>query len=179
MLIETYEIEVNLSSHSMEELEFEAIAHLKVDLSPVLPYLNAILHRAKYSPQAPALSWRYEGHKVGFWSDRIAVDHIHHKEEVQEVVEYLVDLVNETWEQRDQIAPVSEPREFLQPLEIFRLLPQTNCKLCGQSTCFNFALQLAAGQAEVEACTPLFEESAYEAAKEELLELLSLKSPSL
>jgi ArsR family metal-binding transcriptional regulator len=179
MLIESYEIEVSLSSHSMEELEFEAVAYLNVDLRPVLPYLNAILHRAKYSPQAPALSWRYEGHKVGFWPDRIAVDHIHHKEEVQDVVEYLVELVNETWARRDQITPVIEPREFLQPLEILRLLPQTNCKLCGESTCFNFALQVAAGQAKVKACTPLFEGTAYEAGKVELQELLIRKSSSL
>ncbi len=179
MLIESYEIEVNLSSHSVDELEFEAIAHLEVDLRPVLPYLNATLRRAKYSPQAPALSWRYEGHKVGFWPDRIAVDHIHHREEVKEVVEYLINLVNDTWARRDQITPVSEPREFMQPLEIFRLLPKTNCKLCGESTCFNFALQLAAGQVSVEACTPLFEESIHEVAVAELQELLSRKSPSL
>ena len=179
MLIESYEIEVNLSSHSTEELEFEAIAHLDADLRPVLPYLNAILHRAKYSPQAPALSWRYEGHKVGFWPDRIAVDHIHHKEEVKEVVEYLVNLVNDTWARRDQITPLSESREFVQPLEIFRLLPKTNCKLCGESTCFNFALQLAAGQVNLESCTPLFEESIHEVAVAELQELLSRKSPSL
>jgi ArsR family metal-binding transcriptional regulator len=67
----------------------------------------------------------------------------------------------------------------LQPLEILRLLPQTNCKLCGESTCFNFALQVAAGQAKVKACTPLFEGTAYEAGKVELQELLIRKSSSL
>ncbi|MEW6573509.1 MAG: acetyl-CoA decarbonylase/synthase complex subunit gamma [Bacillota bacterium] len=37
-------------------------------------------------------------------------------------------------------------------LEIFKLLPKTNCKECGQPTCLAFAMQLAAGKASLDKC---------------------------
>jgi acetyl-CoA decarbonylase/synthase, CODH/ACS complex subunit gamma len=40
----------------------------------------------------------------------------------------------------------------LSGLQIFKLLPKTNCKDCGFPTCMAFALQLAAGKAELSQC---------------------------
>jgi acetyl-CoA decarbonylase/synthase complex subunit gamma len=37
-------------------------------------------------------------------------------------------------------------------LEIYKLLPQTNCKECGFPTCLAFAMKLAAKQAELKGC---------------------------
>lgn len=37
-------------------------------------------------------------------------------------------------------------------IEIFKLLPKTNCQECGVPTCMAFAVKLAAGQAELDAC---------------------------
>ncbi len=37
-------------------------------------------------------------------------------------------------------------------LEIFKLLPKTNCKKCGMPTCLAFAMQLAQKRAELDAC---------------------------
>jgi len=37
-------------------------------------------------------------------------------------------------------------------LEIFKLLPKTNCKDCGQPTCLAFAMTLVSGKASLEAC---------------------------
>lgn len=40
-------------------------------------------------------------------------------------------------------------------LAIFKLLPKTNCKDCGQATCLAFAMQLAAGKTSPDACPHL------------------------
>jgi acetyl-CoA decarbonylase/synthase, CODH/ACS complex subunit gamma len=40
----------------------------------------------------------------------------------------------------------------LSGIEIYKMLPQTNCKDCGVPTCLAFAMKLAAGQAELSAC---------------------------
>jgi 4Fe-4S ferredoxin len=42
-------------------------------------------------------------------------------------------------------------------MAIFKLLPQTNCKLCGEPTCYTFALKLVASQKKLTDCPPLFE----------------------
>ncbi len=44
-------------------------------------------------------------------------------------------------------------------LEIYKLLPKTNCKECGFPTCLAFALKLAAKGAELSACPHVSEES--------------------
>jgi len=44
-------------------------------------------------------------------------------------------------------------------IEIFKLLPKTNCKECGFPTCLAFAMSLATGKAELAACPYVSEES--------------------
>ena len=47
----------------------------------------------------------------------------------------------------------------LSGLEIYKLLPRTNCKECGYPTCLAFAMKLAAKQAELAACPYVSEDS--------------------
>jgi len=44
-------------------------------------------------------------------------------------------------------------------IDIFKLLPKTNCKECGEPTCLAFAMKLAAGKAELSACPHVSEEA--------------------
>jgi acetyl-CoA decarbonylase/synthase complex subunit gamma len=44
-------------------------------------------------------------------------------------------------------------------LEIFKLLPKTNCKKCGKPTCLAFAMQLAQKRASLEECPDVSEEA--------------------
>src|SRR5512136_1644322 len=44
-------------------------------------------------------------------------------------------------------------------IEIFKLLPKSNCGKCGVPTCLAFAMQLAAGKAELAACPTVSEET--------------------
>jgi hypothetical protein len=37
-------------------------------------------------------------------------------------------------------------------IQIFKLLPKTNCKECGVPTCLAFAMNLASGKAELDSC---------------------------
>ncbi|MDA8139063.1 MAG: acetyl-CoA decarbonylase/synthase complex subunit gamma [Desulfobacteraceae bacterium] len=44
-------------------------------------------------------------------------------------------------------------------IQIFKLLPKTNCKECGVPTCLAFAMNLASGKAELDACPYVSEEA--------------------
>jgi acetyl-CoA decarbonylase/synthase, CODH/ACS complex subunit gamma len=50
-------------------------------------------------------------------------------------------------------------------IQIFKMLPKTNCKECGHPTCLAFAMALAAGKAELSSCPYVSDE-----AKEQLAE---------
>lgn len=179
MLIESYELEIDVADHSAQVFEYEAVARLPVDIKEVLPYLNAVLKNGTYFADGPAFSWRLDDHKVGFWPDRIAADHLESREQAKEVVDKLVAIVNDVWERRGEIEPDTSTYENLQPLELYRLLPKTNCKVCGEASCFNFALKLAAGMIELQLCSPLFEDTKHSSQHKQLEELLSKKRPLL
>ena len=44
-------------------------------------------------------------------------------------------------------------------IEIFKLLPKTNCKECGVPTCLAFAMNLASGKAELDSCPYVSDEA--------------------
>lgn len=44
-------------------------------------------------------------------------------------------------------------------IQIFKMLPGTNCKKCGSATCLAFAMNLASGKAELDACPDVSTES--------------------
>ncbi len=47
----------------------------------------------------------------------------------------------------------------LSGVEIFKLLPKTNCKKCGSPTCLAFAMKLAQRQASIDSCPDVSEEA--------------------
>ncbi len=65
-------------------------------------------------------------------------------------------------------------------LQVYKLLPQTNCKECGFPTCLAFAMKLAAKQAELAACPYVSAESKQqlEAASQPPIRLVTLSSDS-
>jgi acetyl-CoA decarbonylase/synthase, CODH/ACS complex subunit gamma len=65
-------------------------------------------------------------------------------------------------------------------LQIYKLLPQTNCKECGFPTCLAFAMKLGAKQAELKACPYVSAESKQqlEAASQPPIRLITLSSDS-
>jgi acetyl-CoA decarbonylase/synthase complex subunit gamma len=66
----------------------------------------------------------------------------------------------------------------LSGIQIYKLLPQTNCKECGFPTCLAFAMKLAAKQVELAACPYVSEESKSQLAESAAppIRLVALKS---
>jgi acetyl-CoA decarbonylase/synthase complex subunit gamma len=58
------------------------------------------------------------------------------------------------------------------PLEIYPLLPGTNCKACGEANCMAFATKMAEHTVKLKACTPLFDEKKYAKKLSKLQELV-------
>lgn len=155
MLIESYDLDVFTPPCDPGAERYAARARLKVDISDVLPYLNATLRGAVYLPEAKALTWKKAGHNIAFHDYEIATSNVEDRDAAVKELEGLIALVNRSWENRAQIAPNYETRRRPTPMAIYKLLPQTNCKQCGEPTCYTFALRLAASQKNFTDCPPL------------------------
>lgn len=60
----------------------------------------------------------------------------------------------------------------LSPIDVYTLLPRTNCKKCGQENCMAFATKLVNREVTLEQCTSLLEEKQYAKAFQKLWEML-------
>jgi ArsR family metal-binding transcriptional regulator len=157
MLIESYDVEVFTPPCEPGAERFAARARLTAPIDEALPYLNATLRGAVYSRAAGALTWKKAGHNIAFHAYEIATSNVEDREAAVTELRGLVGLVNRTWERRAEITPDLDTHQRPTPMAVYKLLPKTNCKACGDPTCFTFALRLAAAQVEVESCPQLFE----------------------
>jgi len=177
MLIENYDLEVFTPPCEPEAERYAARARLKVDISEILPYLNATLRGAVYLPEARALTWKKGGHNIAFHAYEIATSNVEDRDGAEKELQGLIDLVNRTWARRAEITPDTTTRQRPTPMAIFKLLPQTNCRRCGELTCFSFALKLVAAQKKLADCPPLAEPQYAE--KLAALEEIVIEAPAI
>jgi len=65
------------------------------------------------------------------------------------------------------------PWKAVSPIEVYKLLPRTNCKECGEENCMAFAVKLVNMETKLELCKPLLKESKYKESYEKLKTILS------
>ncbi len=157
MLIENYDMEVFTPPCEPGAERFAATARLRADISEVLPYLNATLRGAVYHKEANALTWKKGGHNIAIHAYEISTSNAEDRGAAEIEIKGLVNLVNRTWERRTEITPSYKTRQRPAPMAVYKLLPQTNCKECGEATCWIFALKLALSQKRLSDCPTLFE----------------------
>lgn len=140
---------------------WNATAHLVADIDAVLPYLNAVWADAVYVPEKRQLGRRLGERRLGIGPREITLTHLSDRDTAAAEMEALIAEINDVWQRREELTPRATARRRLAPLTLYKLLPHTNCKLCGQPSCYAFAGQLALGNAELELCSPLAGEPEY------------------
>lgn len=132
------------------------IAHTSGDISPVFPYLNATVKGASYNRNGPNLTYQ-DGHRmISLYPNRIAVAKPDEIVDAWRTLEMIRRLVNSTWSRRGEIEPDFTLHVRPPALEIFKRLPRTNCRQCGENTCLAFASKVYLGQESVDKCAPVF-----------------------
>ena len=130
-------------------------AGLGDDISEVLPYLNAIVKNALYTPEVQNLNFKIDTGAISLMPREIIVGQVTCEEDGVKALDYVKKLINDTWERRTSISPIYERREEIKARDILDFLPKTNCRDCGLPTCFAFAVALLKGQKRLPDCPAL------------------------
>jgi ArsR family metal-binding transcriptional regulator len=155
MLLETYHLEIFNSRCNPGAMAVHCFAHLEQDVSPALPYLNAVLGGFNYVKEPPSVTFRSQGKLITVHGNKMAINALKDEAEAGKIVEWLKREINEAWEKREEIEPSYESQPRPKVLEILRMLPKTNCRECGEPTCMVFAVALTEGVKGAEDCPPL------------------------
>jgi ArsR family metal-binding transcriptional regulator len=159
MLLQSYDLVVNTMACDCHQASLAVFAHLHQDIGPVLPYLNAVCPGAVYDSFGHVITWKLAGRAIAVRPTEIAISDVADRADAARAVEEVATLVNDTWERRTEIVPSNRKRVRPAALSVYRILPGSNCKVCGEQTCWNFAGKLSAGLAELDACTPLLQDT--------------------
>jgi ArsR family metal-binding transcriptional regulator len=170
MLLRSYNITRTLPCLADPE-KIRVIAEVSDEIHEAFPYLNATLKGCIYNHPALTLTIKKDGKLFTLHAHHITLAKIEDEKEADEILKWLKDLINETYEKRDQIEPNYSKGADLKALDIFKLLPGTNCRECGELTCLAFAVKLVAQDIEIMKCAPLFS-GQFEGKRKVLLELL-------
>jgi ArsR family metal-binding transcriptional regulator len=170
MLLHSYKITRILPCLADPE-KIRVIAEIPDEIHDVFPYLNATLKGCIYNHPANTLTIKKDGKLFTLHFQHITLAKIEDEKEADEILRWLKDLINETYEKRDQIEPNYSMAAELKALDIFKLLPGTNCRKCGEPTCLAFSVKLVGRDIEIAECDPLFSEK-YQEKRKVLLELL-------
>jgi ArsR family metal-binding transcriptional regulator len=130
-------------------------------LDEVLPYLASLPGVVAYNPGAGAVTFRRQPGFLTVYPERIFITQVKDVQEGLNLLAALVDAINATWEGREQLIPAAGARRAPRPLDIWTLLPQTNCKACGEETCMAFACNLLLQSRELLECKAIYQEAIY------------------
>jgi len=125
-------------------------------IEAVLPLLNAMLPNViSYNPRASALVLRRKPGFITLLADIIFITQVKDVDEGLVLLDAVRDLLNQTWERREEIEPRREARRTPRPLDVWELLPRTNCRQCGEATCMAFGFALLEARRQMDECVPL------------------------
>jgi ArsR family metal-binding transcriptional regulator len=130
-------------------------------LVEVIPYLATLPGIIAYNPETCTLTFRRQPGFLTLYSDKIYITQVRDTEEGMELLTALKDAVNATWEGREELIAVTQARQAPRHLDVYALLPQTNCKQCGEATCLAFAVNLILNKRVLEECTSLQNDAAF------------------
>jgi ArsR family metal-binding transcriptional regulator len=152
MFIDMKKLEITCEQWHPGDDEWAAKAKVPVDLTPLMPYLNAVARRPEFYADTPAVVWMHGDRKVAVRPHEIAVSHVVDREDAAEEVGNVVAWLNDLWERRDEVTPMSEPKPLPPLMSVLKLLPMNNCGDCGLPTCTAFAVKLIESDKSIGEC---------------------------
>jgi ArsR family metal-binding transcriptional regulator len=128
---------------------------LQEDISAVFPYLNAEFGHTIYDHQNKNLVVRDRNQAYAFRPEEIQIARADDSTHARQITAELVEKINRVWRERDRITPYFKDKRPVAVIDIFKLLPRTNCRKCGYLTCLAYAADLRQGTATLENCPHL------------------------
>jgi ArsR family metal-binding transcriptional regulator len=130
-------------------------------LDDVIPYLATLPGVIAYNPETLTLTFRRPRGFMTLYPDKVYITQVDDSQEGLDLLKALVEAINATWEHRAELTAVTKGRRAPRHLDVWELLPRTNCKVCGEPTCLAFAVQLIQSKRSLDECLPLQQDTAF------------------
>ena len=136
--------------------KFRTIARFEPPLGGALKLLEPLSPRARYSDKIGALIIQKGNILITIYgTGNVTMTMIKSDEEARETLDDLKKTINEAIEKG--VTPVPREKIKVDHAEIYKYLPKTDCRICGEQSCYAFAIKLVGSETALDKCTPLLE----------------------
>ncbi|MDM7934291.1 MAG: (Fe-S)-binding protein, partial [Methanothrix sp.] len=139
-----------------DETKFRVIARMEPPLGGALRLIEPLFPRARYSERIGALIIQRGSAIITLYaSGNVTMTMMGSKEEAKAILEGLRGTINDAIEKG--VTPVPREKVKVDHTEVYRYLPRTDCRACGEQSCYSFAIRLVAKETTLDKCTPLLD----------------------
>lgn len=137
-----------------DSTKFRIIAKMAPPLEGALRALEPLFPRGRYSEWIGSLMIQRGDVLITIYgTGNVTMTMIKDEAEAGMVLKNLKETINEAIAKG--VAPTQREKVKVEPMEIYKYLPQTNCGKCGEQSCYTFAIRLMNGDVSLDLCTPL------------------------
>ena len=140
-------------------------AHFKFDndVTRLFPYINAFVENAKFYDKPEYIQFTIEDIFCTLYPKDVIAAPFTDRDQALTFIKHLIDFLNDLYVKKDSLEPNYKKFSPVSVIDIYKLLPQTNCKECGHTTCMAFAAALSKSEAIPNKC-PYFRDPISESA---------------
>ena len=128
---------------------------LDTDVSLLFPYINAVIDDAQYFDKPHFVRFTLNGIRYALYPDNASAVPFETPAQAKEYINSLLEFLNDLYKKKDAIEPDHKKFKPIPVIDIYKILPGTNCKECGFATCMAFAAALSKGEVLYDACPDL------------------------
>lgn len=142
-------------------------AHFKLDndVSQLFPYINATFQDAKFYDKPEYIQFTIDDIQCTLYNTDVIAAPFSDQGQAIKFVKHLIDFLNDLYNKKDSLKPSFKKYSPVSVFDLFKLLPQTNCKECGYNTCMAFAAALSECETTPDKCPdfsdPISESATY------------------
>ena len=130
-------------------------------LVEIIPYLATLPGVIAYNPETLTLTFRRQPGFLTLYPDKVYITQVKDADAGLEVLDALKDAIDATWDHREELTAVTIARRAPRHLDVYTLLPQTNCKQCGEATCLAFSVLLIQQKHSLDECLPMQQDPSF------------------
>jgi DNA-binding CsgD family transcriptional regulator/ArsR family metal-binding transcriptional regulator len=161
--------EISISKAGVMSLASEkswgAHFELETDIRTVFPYVNSVIPETRYHDQPEYIIFSFEGITCTLYPNDMVAAPFNGRDAASAFGRKLIRFLNDIYVRRHEIVPNHRRYRPVSVVEIYRLLPRTNCGDCGYPTCLSFAGALRQGRTAPDQCpgfaAPIHEYAVY------------------
>ncbi|MDR3569879.1 MAG: LuxR C-terminal-related transcriptional regulator [Syntrophobacteraceae bacterium] len=125
---------------------------LCADVFELAPYINSVAQKAMLYEKPPHIRFVLDSILCTLFENRGSASSFCDRNQALDFMENLVVFLNRIHRNRDSIRPNYKIRRPGHILNLFRILPRSNCGECGFASCMAFAVALSRKRAPVSLC---------------------------